>query len=301
MVGSGINPSQLTTQGTLLDLADERLQSANDDRDDETMADRFRQEAGGWVALHAQTIQFLTAAGAKRKADLTPEELAALEPPKTARSPSTGPREKKPPAGVKHFLKLMYDGEPEWSLLAVQAPLDKVTEAFAQCYPAAKMLHGVEIKKTCAGDELAHSVAILQIKDNPWTVIQLSLLYVNEKSLSGAVDNVRILSEKLKTKAISFVAEDKSGTLAYMLFDGGKLVEQAQWTDGGSFSIFESTRRKQPKLDEVTDNFVDKVFKDLGIYLPACYPRGAGKKACICSEKKSLDFLATANILELAQ
>ena len=160
-------------------------------------------------------------------------------------------------------------------------------------------MRGVEIKKTRKNDELARHIAVVQIKDNPWVVVLRSLFYLDRNNPSGAEDNAKALSAQLKTKAISFVAEDTSGAFQIDLFDTGKLVERAQWAEGGSFSIFESTRRKQPKIAEVDNKFINKTLSDLGIYLPACYPRGKAKNVCLCAEKQSLDRIEAANLLEL--
>jgi hypothetical protein len=83
------------------------------------------------------------------------------------------------------------------------------------------------------------------------------------------------------------------------LFDKGELVERAQWTEGAAFSLFESTRRKQPKLQQVDDKFADKTIRELGIYLPACYPRGAGRAACPCIEKSSAGRIESATLMEV--
>src|SRR5262249_34041680 len=131
-------------------------------------------------------------------------------------------------------------------------------------------------------------------------VVLGSLFYLDRNNPFRAENDAKALSAQLKTKAISFVAEDTSGALQIDLFDAGKLVEQAQWVDGGSFSVFESARRKQPKIAEIDNKFANKTFSDLGIYLPACYPRGKGKNLCLCAEKQSLDRIQTAHLLELA-
>ena len=301
LLSGGVNPNQLTSKGTVLDLAQERVQSAIEDRDDESMADRFREDAGRSIAQLEEIIKILTAAGTKRKSELSPAELESAAPPKKSKSAvaSGAPNEKQPPLGAAHFLELANNGEPECSLIAVEAPLDKVTEALSQRYKSAKLQQHVEIKKTRKNDELARYVALIQIKDNHWTIVLRSLFYVNGNDLASVIEDAKALSEKLKTKAISFVSEDTSGAIQFDLFDKGQLIEQAQWTDGGSFAAFESTRRKQPKIDEIDNKFTTKLFRELGIYLPACYSRGKAKNVCLCAEKQSLDRIEAANLLEL--
>ena len=160
------------------------------------------------------------------------------------------------------------------------------------------MLRKVELKNARKNDELARYIAIIQIKHNPWSVILRSLYYADESDVNATVDDAKALSGDLKTKAISFVANDTSGAVQFDLFENGALLERAQWTDG-SFSIFKSTRRKQPKINEVDEKFADKTFRDLGIYLPACYPRSNQRAACLCVQRSSAERIECAHLMEL--
>jgi ankyrin repeat protein len=252
-----------------------------------------------------ELVEYLKARGAKRRAEMSAAEIAgatASAAPtglSTAKATSSAPKAKQPPSGAKHFLKLANDGEPEWSLLAVQAPREQVTDALSRRHETAKVLRGVELKKPRKNDELARRLAVIEVKDNTWTVILRTLYHVDESDGDAVAEDAKDLSQQLKTKAISFVAEETSGAVQFDLFENGELVERAQWVDGNSFFIFESTRRKQPKVHEVDDKFADKTFRDLGIYLPACYPRANQRAACLCVEKASAEHVQNADLIEL--
>ena len=94
---------------------------------------------------------------------------------KSARSAKSPPGLKDPPLGTKHFLKLASRGEAEWSLFAIQAPVEQVTDALSRRYKDAKVLRGVEVKAARKNDELARYVAVVRVKDNPWSIVLRSL------------------------------------------------------------------------------------------------------------------------------
>jgi ankyrin repeat protein len=286
LLDTGSNPNELATRGTILDIFEQNLDSAKRDSNDERA--RSIQEF----------VDLLISGGAKRKGELpatpsTPSHASAS----ASSSALTAP--KAPPVGIKHFLKLANNGQPEWTLLAVRAPLGQVSDALAQLHAGSKLTRQVDLKSARNNDELAKCIALVQIKDNLWTVVLRSLYYVPPSGFEAATDDANSLSAILKTQAISFAAHDMSGAMQFDLFEKGNRIEQAQWCEGAAFSVFASTRRKQPKLTEVTSKFADKTFADLGIYLPACYPRGKGKSLCLCVEKSSAERLTAANLIEL--
>jgi ankyrin repeat protein len=292
LLDGGSNINQVAKRGTVLDIAEQNLE-------------RARQDLDGRTQAIEEFVNMLISRGGKRQAEISDDEIAAATEadraaPSTAatKSATSTPRIKDPPLGAKHFLKLTNDGEPEWSLLAVKAPEEQITELLSHRYKNAKVLRNVELKSARKNDELARYMAIVKIKDNPWSVILRSLYHAEESDLNATVDDAKALSGELKTKAISFVANDTSGAVQFDLFENGALLERAQWTDG-SFSIFESTRRKQPKMNEVDEKFADKTFRDLGIYLPACYPRGKQRAACLCVQKSSAERIESAHLMEL--
>ena len=215
LIDAGSNINYLGRRGTLLDVIDQQVKWLERDLADPKQPDRLRDATKRKLEQFQELIEQLIARGGKRKADLTPEDIAAANPP--AEKKSTGvkatngeAKPKSPPLGASHFLKLANRGEQEWSLFAIEAPLEKVTEALSQHLKIASCQRGIEIKKTRKNDELARHIAVVQIKDNPWIVVLRSLFYLDRNNPSGAEDDAKALSAQLKTKAISFVAEDTS-------------------------------------------------------------------------------------------
>ncbi len=202
--------------------------------------------------------------------------------------------------GVADFLNFVYDSQPEWTLLAVQAPLEQAAAAFADLRKTDRWIHDVPIREAADVDDVDSSLAFaVQIRDNPWTVIVRELFYVTEAGLKEIIQDAKALSAKFKTKAIAFSGEDTSGAMEYDLFESGKLLERAQWEEGGEFYVFKSTLREQPALEEVGQEFADEVFREQGIYVPACYPKSEEEDAWICVEKVSANAIERADVIGL--
>ena len=202
--------------------------------------------------------------------------------------------------GVMDFLKFMHAGQPEWAILAIKASAEEVAEELADFHGAKNVFKSVEIKPGAEYDDLEHLVAVVQVKDNPWTIVFRSLLYADEAAMEGAAEDARELSGRLSSRAISFVGEDSSGTNAYKIFEKGKLLEDVEWEAGGEFFRFKSSLRKRPALERVEDSFVDEVFSNEGIYVPCCYPRADKGEPWLAVEKSSEGVIERADLIELA-
>jgi hypothetical protein len=202
--------------------------------------------------------------------------------------------------GVADFLKFMYDGQPEWSLLAVKAPIDEVTDEFADLHGAETVLRDAPRKPTTEKfDDVADQIAIVQVKDSAWTILFRSLLYVDEEHLESINEEAKELSARLNTKAISFIGEDTSGSQAYKFFEKGKLLEEAEWEVGGELYTFKSKLRKKPAIEDVGDEFADGFFTEQEIYLPCCYPKYEDGQSWLAIEKNSIDIIERADLVEL--
>src|SRR5215472_9992164 len=127
--------------------------------------------------------------------------------------------------GVADFLKFMHEGQPEWSLLAVKAPIEEVSEEFADFHGATTVSKDVARKPGADYDDVEPLVAVVQVKGNPWTIIFRSLLYVDESHLEGVAEDAKELSGRLATGAVTFIGEDTSGANAFKHFEKGKLIE----------------------------------------------------------------------------
>src|SRR5256885_3923379 len=149
------------------------------------------------------------------------------------------------------FLKFVHDGQPEWALIAIKASAEEVTEEMTDFHSAKNVFKTVQIKPGTDYDDVEQLVAVVQVKDSPWTIIFRSLLYVDEAAIEGAAEDAKELSGRMSTRAISFIGEDTSGSNAYKLFDKAKLLEDIEWESGGGFFRFKSSLRKRPALESV--------------------------------------------------
>jgi len=212
--------------------------------------------------------------------------------------------QKKSPSqvGITEFLKFMHDGQPEWSLLAIKAPIEEVTDEFADIHGAETVLRDAPRKPTTEKyDDVADQIAIVQLKDNSWTILFRSLLYVNEEHIENANEEAKELSARLNTKAITFVGEDTSGSQSYKLFEKGKLLEEAEWEVGGELYTFKSKLRKKPAIQAVGDEFANEFFSGQEIYLPCCYPKYEDGQSWLAVEKNSIEAVERADLIDLGK
>jgi hypothetical protein len=203
--------------------------------------------------------------------------------------------------GVADFLKLMHHGQPEWAILAVKAPIDEVSEDFADFAGSAAVHRDVPRKPAAEYDDVQQVVAVVQCKGSAWTIILRSVHYVDEGQIESVAETAKELSARLNTRAISFVGEDTSGANGYKLFEQGKLVEDIEWEANGEFFRFKSSLRKRPTLEKVDDSFIDGLFKEEGIYLPACYAMSEGASSWLAVEEASMNSVQRADLIELEE
>jgi hypothetical protein len=201
--------------------------------------------------------------------------------------------------GITHFMQLVYDGQPEWSLFAIRAPIKVVSREFVAYRKAKLSIVNVALKSAGSEDEIAHFTTIVRVRDNPWTLVFRSLHWIDSSLLEAVPKEAKKLSARLKTRAVTFIAEDTSSTTAYEIVENGKSLEQAEWEGGNGFSSFKSTLRKKPTLDATGDEFADAVFRQQGIYLPACYPRSEGGKTWLAIQPASASVVECADLIEL--
>jgi len=207
-----------------------------------------------------------------------------------------------PQVGITEFLKFMYDGQPEWSLLVVKAPIDEVTDEFTDLHGAETVLRDAPRKPIIEKyDEVASQIAVVHVRDNPWTIVFRSLLYVDEKNIESVNEEAKDLSARLNTKAITFIGDDTSGAQAYKLFEKGKLLEEAEWEVGGELYTFKSKLRKKPAIGAVGDEFAEGFFSEQEIYIPCCYPKYEDGHSWLAVEKNSLDAIERADLIDLGE
>lgn len=200
--------------------------------------------------------------------------------------------------GISHFLRSMYDGQPEWSLFAIKSPVDAVSSAFARLHKAKRRMSNVRLRPAGKYDDVETMVAAVQPKSNPWTVVFRSISWVDLASIKAVFRDAKELSSQLSTRSVTFIGEDTSGAMAYEIFDGGKSLEKAEWLDVG-FTTFKSILRKEPETEMVDDKFLDDTFRAEGIYVPCCYPMSEKGESWLAVEEVSKGAIQRADLIEL--
>ncbi len=182
---------------------------------------------------------------------------------------------------IKPFLEFIWDwGHPEWTLVAVESPLDLVSKAVRSISPAKATWKNVSIRATEKGDTMARLVSAVQTKDCAWTIIYLGMCRpLNGKDFAHSEELAKKLSTQLKIRALTFSGEDTSGAMDYRLFQNGKAKEEKGW--------------------ENQNESADKEFRKLGVVVPVCYPKQDGKKVWLATRKLWDKKILRADIFDL--
>jgi len=179
------------------------------------------------------------------------------------------------PVGVKAFVEFMHRGQAAWALAAIRAPIATVSQALLTLRQGGTRFHEVSINPKPQKHEVVPRVVLVMIlRQHPWTIVFRSLFDLQVDDLSGALEDAKEFSGRLKTSAMTFAAEETSGVVTYYIFEDGELLEHVEWENGGAFTEFHSAFRHKPRLSKVDDAYADKVFRSEGVYIPPCYPTG---------------------------
>lgn len=239
--------------------------------------------------------------------------------------------------GIIDFLNMVYDGHPEYTLVAVKAPLEETIAAFARVAqqrsgsPAVgqdksgdaqfcfERLEDIPIREAQPEEEVAAAIAAVSTYGCAWTVLLRSIFFAHDE-IFDVPREARALSAALQTRAITLIEEDTSGAMAYELFENGDRLEYFSEAGEEDFD-FASTLRAKPEIDfeaaaweeeedegaeyedcseEPRVQFVDALFRDLEIYLPACYLTGDPQQPALSVDPASFEAIARADFLKLA-
>jgi len=96
----------------------------------------------------------------------------------------------------------------------------------------------------------------------------------------GVPGEAEHLSRKLKTRAISFMRQDTAGFVDFRLFDRGKMSQKI-YTEGYPSSI-------------------EKMFRELCLYLPACMLEEDSKTVFLSVQPESEEHVERADIVLLS-
>ncbi len=171
--------------------------------------------------------------------------------------------------GVIDFINLIYNGHPEYSLIAVKAPLEKTIQAYITISQNRKtrerfdfksmrmndlpvtnlafnLTENIPVRESKKGDMISRHLAFLSINGTEWTVILRSLFIAKDELYDVPVE-IKALSIELQTKVIYLIEEDTSSAIGYELFENGEQLEYFEEACNDDFS-FESKLREKPDI-----------------------------------------------------
>lgn len=158
-----------------------------------------------------------------------------------------------PIVGAQEFRDSVYTTVQEWSIWAVEAPIDAVASTLVE-------LTGGEIwskdildkPRAPNGADVAKMIPIVSVGGGSWVVGYRTVGFYMHKEALIANEQAAKLSRRLKTRAVAYHREDISGWTDYELFESGRSAGKF----GGDIDI--------------PDDFPDQAFQELGLVVPAC-------------------------------
>jgi hypothetical protein len=202
--------------------------------------------------------------------------------------------------GIAHFLKYMQEGQPEWALFAIEAPIEAVSTAFAEFRSCKRCVVDVPRRGPTDDIDVARLSAVVQTKGNPWTVVFRSLTDIESVHLQRVPEEARMLSARLGTRAVTLFAEGTSCGTSYEIFERGQSLESAAW-EADELTSFDSTLRQRPARQQDRDMFVDELFRAEGIYVPCCYPHCEGQDEWLVVEEVSAEAVERADLIDIGE
>ena len=198
-------------------------------------------------------------------------EFASQAPSATQRSLRNTGKAKPcaPSQGFDAFFDYVFDGHPEWVLLAVRAPLDTTTETLAEFWEAKERLTDVGRQAISDGD----GVFALQLREHPWTLVPIEVGYYRLQTADLAERAAPEIASRLGTIAVASYAEDTSGYVGVEEFREDTKTASLWW-DSGDVLRFDSDR--EPPEGSTAEDRLRRYFKDLELFVPALWLSGNG-------------------------
>lgn len=182
-----------------------------------------------------------------------------------------------------------------WAFAAVEAPPGMVSGAVADDLgqsvffesaafrPPAKVQRE-SVQRDSAPEVMATDwIAVVRPNEGPWTVVYLALAPRAPHWLNRLFPFAEELAETLGVRAFA-ARSDEAGEVECRLYDCELLVEEAIFTPGEAFRLWQSSRRESPHPDKVELGFVSETCAGLDLRVPAGYPAVRGDEAFFAAE-----------------
>jgi hypothetical protein len=202
--------------------------------------------------------------------------------------------------GSLDFVRMIHEGHPEYSLLAVKAPIDDVVAAWiefreSQSTRSRHDFGDMKVKTDRLGsrqikwdkqiaivpgqplpededEEEEYLVAqaeqkfeglpvpAIQIADSEWVVMIRSLSWLDFEQINNVPLEAKFLSEKFQSQAFTMMEEDTSSAVDYKLFEKGMEIESLEYCCGDY--TFTSQHRDDPQFKSLEEDWEDEDFDD---------------------------------------
>jgi hypothetical protein len=158
-----------------------------------------------------------------------------------------------PIVGAREFRDSEYTTVPEWSVWAVEAPIDAVAAALAALTGGEVWSRDIlDEPRAPDGADVRKMVPIVSVQGGSWVVGYRTVGFFVTEEAKIADQQAAKLSRKLKARAVAYHREDVSGWTDYELFVRGRSAGKF----GGDIDI--------------PEDFPDEAFRELGLVVPAC-------------------------------
>jgi hypothetical protein len=210
---------------------------------------------------------------------------------------------KVPPYGMSDFIEFMNKGQREWLFLVVSRPVKEVAQSFASYHHVQEWDTNTKKRIIKEDDYIDLAVPIIEILNSEWSVILRELYGAYE--VNSLHEEAKFLAGHLKTKVITCVEEDTSGSLSYNLYEEDNHLESISWMPGFGLN-FRSGYREKPnissnaKLKKVED-YVNKIFCEAGIYIPACHVVSDDGELKLATHPVSKDVIGKVELINLVK
>ena len=200
--------------------------------------------------------------------------------------------------GTTDFTDQMYRGVAAWYVVAVEARLDAVAREFALIRKARRLVRNVGVLPARKHEAVGSLIPIIRVRNSLWTVLLPAVHFITQRHLNDYCQDAKELSARLKTRAVAYCAEDTANGMGFVLWDSGRLLEQADFERGSDRCEFKSERRALPPREVYDERFPDEIFRELGIYVPLCVSRKSAKPG-IAAHRKAAPMVERAHLIEL--
>lgn len=173
-------------------------------------------------------------------------------------------------------------------------------------------------------DDIDWAIPFIEVVGSEWTIILRSVFDLDDEMYDVVPEAVG-LSGELNTETVVFMEQNESDSISYSLFKDGKFMEKLEVADE---MYFESKLRTKDDVkfyrefekelendyyyddededdynvhEEVEMKMFSEIFKDLGIYLPACYATIRDGSLVLGVESPSEGAVVRAHLIEVEE